>query len=207
MKKSSANEVTRGQTISFRIPSDTPDHILKQLQRLKESERRNFSSKIAEFVVEGVSNTYVGGDREMITIPLPKKISKAQRDWLKHEHSEALLGSIFFQLLADPLRATSLMASLNSNALDIDEALYLQEEIALTQKVSKNLSQDVHYDNQAEMEEPASNDPLNSFEDDLNAFDWEKAKEQYMDTEEEEIIEEIGSIDDLLGDFLSSMNK
>jgi hypothetical protein len=42
MKKSSANEVTRGQTISFRIPSDTPDHILKQLQRLKESERRNF---------------------------------------------------------------------------------------------------------------------------------------------------------------------
>lgn len=207
MKKSSANEVTRGQTISFRIPSDTPDHILKQLQRLKESERRNFSSKIAEFVVEGVSNTYVGGDREMITIPLPKKISKAQRDWLKHEHSEALLGSIFFQLLADPLRATSLMASLNSNALDIDEALYLQEEIALTHKVSKNLSQDVHYDNQAEMEEPASNDPLNSFEDDLNAFDWEKAKEQYMDTEEEEIIEEIGSIDDLLGDFLSSMNK
>lgn len=207
MKKSSANEVTRGQTISFRIPSDTPDHILKQLQRLKESERRNFSSKIAEFVVEGVSNTYVGGDREMITIPLPKKISKAQRDWLKHEHSEALLGSIFFQLLADPLRATSLMASLNSNALDIDEALYLQEEIALTQKVSKNLSQDVHYDNQVEMEEPASNDPLNSFEDDLNAFDWEKAKEQYMDTEEEEIIEEIGSIDDLLGDFLSSMNK
>src|SRR3954466_5604107 len=127
MKKSSANEVTRGQTISFRIPSDTPDHILKQLQRLKESERRNFSSKIAEFVVEGVSNTYVG-DREMITIPLPKKISKAQRDWLKHEHSEALLGSIFFQLIADPLRATSLMASLNSNALDIDEALYLQEE-------------------------------------------------------------------------------
>ena len=55
MKKASSNEVTRGQTISFRIPSDTPDHILKQLQRLKETERRNFSSKIAEFVIEGVS--------------------------------------------------------------------------------------------------------------------------------------------------------
>ena len=55
MKKGSSNEVTRGQTISFRIPSDTPDHILKQLQRLKEAERRNFSSKIAEFALEGVS--------------------------------------------------------------------------------------------------------------------------------------------------------
>ena len=91
MKKSSANEVTRGQTISFRIPSDTPDHILKQIQRLKETERRNFSSKIAEFVVQGVNHSYAR-DREMITIPLPKRLSKAQRDWLKHEHSEALLG-------------------------------------------------------------------------------------------------------------------
>src|SRR3954447_10347570 len=198
MKKSSANEVTRGQTISFRIPSDTPDHILKQLQRLKESERRNFSSKIAEFVVEGVSNTYVG-DREMITIPLPKKISKAQRDWLKHEHSEALLGSIFFQLLADPIRATALMASLNSNALDIDEALYLQEEIVSTPKSSENFAQAYHHrynDNQEEMEESVSNDLLDSFEDDLNDFDWEKAKGQNMNEEEGEMAEEIGSIDD-----------
>lgn len=211
MKKSSANEVTRGQTISFRIPSDTPDHILKQLQRLKESERRNFSSKIAEFVVEGVSNTYVG-DREMITIPLPKKISKAQRDWLKHEHSEALLGSIFFQLLADPIRATSLMASLNSNALDIDEALYLQEEVP-TMKDKQSLAQAYnprYYDNQEEVEEQPvfnANDPLESLEDDLSDFDWEKAKEQHMDTEEDENDEEVIDVDDLLGGFLASMNK
>jgi hypothetical protein len=205
MKKSSANEVTRGQTISFRIPSDTPDHILKQLQRLKESERRNFSSKIAEFVVEGVSNTYVS-EREMITIPLPKKISKAQRDWLKHEHSEALLGSIFFQLIADPLRATSLMASLNSNALDIDEALYLQEEglLKVKDRGYGNLS---HNHAQEEVEEPVFTDSLDNFEDDLNDFDWESAKEQNMDTEKSEEVEEAFDIDDLLGDFLSSMNK
>ncbi len=64
----------------------------------------------------------------MITIPLPKKLTKAQRDWLKHEHSEALLGSIIYQLISDPVRSTSLLAYLNSNSLDIDEALYLQEE-------------------------------------------------------------------------------
>ena len=127
MKKDSSNEVTRGQTISFRIPSDTPDHILKQLQRLKEEERRNFSSKIAEFVIEGVRSSYAR-EREMISIPLPKKLSKAQRDWLKHEHSEALLGGILYQLIIDPVRSTALLASLNSNSLNIDEALYLQEE-------------------------------------------------------------------------------
>ena len=127
MKKGSSNEVKRGQTISFRIPSDTPDHILKQLQRLKEEERRNFSSKIAEFVLEGVNNSR-SRDRELISIPLPKNLSKAQRDWLKHEHSEALIGRILYQLILDPVRSTALLASLNSNSLDIDEALYLQEE-------------------------------------------------------------------------------
>ena len=46
MKKASSNEVTRGQTISFRIPSDTPDHILKQLQRLKEKREGIFRVKL-----------------------------------------------------------------------------------------------------------------------------------------------------------------
>ena len=68
MNKPSANEIKRGQTISFRVPSDTPDHLLKQLQRLKETERRNFSSKIAEIVLEGINNTR-SGDRVLVTIP------------------------------------------------------------------------------------------------------------------------------------------
>ena len=66
--------------------------------------------------------------REAIIIPLPKGLTKAQRDWLKHEHSEALLGSIVYQLMSDPIRTASLFASLNSNAIDVDDALYLQEE-------------------------------------------------------------------------------
>lgn len=91
MSKASSSEIKRGQSISFRVPSDTPDHILKHLQKLKETEKRNFSSKMAEFVMQGVSSAQ-SKDRETITIPLPKGLSKVQRDWLKHEHSEALLG-------------------------------------------------------------------------------------------------------------------
>ena len=199
MKKGSSNEVTRGQTISFRIPSDTPDHILKQLQRLKEEERRNFSSKIAEFALEGVNSSYVR-DREMISIPLPKKLSKAQRDWLKHEHSEALLGGILYQLIIDPVRSTALLASLNSNSLDIDEALYLQEEAV---PVVQN---DPIFD--VEDHDKTNETFDDQFEDDLSEFNWEVAKQQSAETkaEEEDITEEI-NVDDLLGDFLSSMNK
>ena len=177
MKKGSSNEVTRGQTISFRIPSDTPDHILKQLQRLKEEERRNFSSKIAEFALEGVNSSYVR-DREMISIPLPKKLSKAQRDWLKHEHSEALLGGILYQLIIDPVRSTALLASLNSNSLDIDEALYLQEEAV---PVVQN---DPIFDVKDHDETNETFD--DQFEDDLSEFNWEVAKQQSTETTAEE---------------------
>lgn len=178
----SESGLKRGQPITFRLPSDTSDHTLKQLQKLKEVERRNFSSKIAEFVIDGVNDS-LQKQREAITIPLPKGLTKAQRDWLKHEHSEALLGSIVYQLLSDPIRTASLFASLNSNAMDVDAALYLQEETSATVEVEP----EVHLDN--------------TKEDDLDNFDWE----QFNVTPSAPVEEE--EEDDPLGDFLAQMNK
>ncbi|QIZ05876.1 hypothetical protein HFZ78_03145 [Priestia megaterium] len=201
MKKAASNEVQRGQALSFRIPSDTPDHILKHLQKLKDTERRNFSSKIAEFVMQGVSSS-VSREKETITIPLPQKLTKAQRNWLKHEHSEALLGSILYQLISDPVRSTSLLASLNSHSIDIDEALYLQEEV-FPEKLQKD---DSYLQIAADKEDPPSPIDLSDMEDDLSEFDWEDAKEKQPQIEEEENDEE-PDIDDLLGGFLANMNK
>jgi hypothetical protein len=199
MKKLASNEVQRGQAISFRIPSDTPDHILKHLQKLKETERRNFSSKIAEFVMQGV-NSSQSREKETITIPLPQRLTKAQRDWLKHEHSEALLGSILYQLISDPVRSTALLASLNSHSIDIDEALYLQEEV-FPEELQKD---DSYLQIAASTEEQPSFTDLNEMDDDLSEFDWERAKEKQPPAVEEEIEEDI---DDLLGGFLANMNK
>ncbi|SEQ02798.1 hypothetical protein [Piscibacillus halophilus] len=193
--RKSQTEIKRGQAISFRIPSDTPDHLLKELQHLKETERRNFSSKIAEFVLEGVNQNH-SKERETITIPLPNKLSKAQRNWIKHEHSEALLGSIIYHLLNDPVRATSLLASLNSRSTDIDEALYLQE-------VDEG---DIH---EGETEVAADVETNTSSDADLEEFNWEDmmkqrhAEEEKTDQEEPEETD----LDELLGDFLNKMNK
>lgn len=197
MKKAGSNEIQRGQAISFRVPSDTPDHLIKQLQKLKETERRNFSSKIAEFVMEGVGNVNAR-EREMITVPLPKGLTKAQRDWLKHEHSEALLGSIIYQLIADPVRSSALLASLNSKSVDIDEALYLQEEV-----FPEKLDISSFPENDALVEESAASIDLSDMDDDLDDFDWENAKPVIQ----EEKVEEELDLDDLLGGFLASMNK
>ncbi|MDM5314541.1 hypothetical protein QUF49_00975 [Fictibacillus sp. b24] len=196
MDKKASNEITRGKTIAFRIPSDTPDHVLKQLQKLKETERRNFSSRISEFVLQGVGQS-IQKDRETITIPLPKNLSKMQRDWLKHEHSEALLGNIMYQLISNPVRTASLLAALNSNSTDIDQALYLQEE-----QTDDETSLDHYHDIPAE---PASS--TNDFDDDdLSQFDWDTAKRD-VDEEKEEPQSPEQEMEDLLGDFLAHMNK
>ena len=198
MKKSVSNEVKRGQAISFRVPSDTPDHLLKHLQNLKETERRNFSSKIAEFVMQGVGQS-LSKEREVVSIPLPHKLTKAQRNWLKHEHSEALLGSIIYQLLTDPARAASLLASLNSNSLDIDDALYLQEEIVVDKPNVEEL-------NMPSLENTTSPDEFNTFDDDLDSFTLDGINEDNsVSVEEEDPKDE--DLDSLLGDFLAEMNK
>lgn len=192
MSKPSQYEVKRGQTIAFRLPADTPDHVLKQLQRLRETEKRNFSGRIADFVMQGVVQT-LSRERETLTIPLPHNLSKSQRNWLKHEHSEALLGSIIYQLINDPVRSTALLASLNSNATDINQALYLQEMP----------------DHEPGVQSEQLNQPLenvfNDSDDDLSDFDWDKARQD--GTYENDESEKEESIDDLLGEFLSHMNK
>ncbi|MCA1065582.1 ribosomal L1 domain-containing protein [Rossellomorea sp. AcN35-11] len=192
--------MSRGQPITFRIPSDTPDHVLKHLQKLKETEKRNFSSKIAELVLNGVNDT-ISRQREAITIPLPKGLDKSQRDWLKHEHSEALLGSIVYQLLSNPVRTASLLASLSSNSLDIDEALYLQEESAASKDTRRDWSLDQVMDDEPE---ETADDRSYSTDEELDNFDWDSAMKP-QETVEEEPEEE--SMEDLLGDFLSQMNK
>ena len=202
MQKSS--EIKRGQAISFRVPSDTPDHIVKHLQRLKETERRNFSSTIAEFVIQGVSHSF-SREKETITIPLPKKLTKVQRDWLKHEHSEAMLGSILYQLISDPIRATSLLASLNSNSIDIDEALYLQEELKSVPFPASANKVDIPLEEESFEELAASLEDLD-MEDDLSEFDWDTAKKPEMQPKEDNQEDELDP-DDLLGGFLANMNK
>jgi hypothetical protein len=202
MTKASTNEIKRGQALSFRVPSDTPEHILKQLQRLKTTERRNFSSKIAEFVIQGVSQSY-SREKETLTIPLPQKLTKAQRDWLKHEHSEAMLGSIIYQLISDPVRATSLFTSLNSQSVDIEEALYLQENLFPAQlpKVDDGLQE------MAAAVEQVIPVPIETgkIDDDLNEFNWEDVRRPEETDAGESDDEE--DVDDLLGGFLASMNK
>jgi len=196
-------ELRRGQPITFRIPSDTPDQIIKHLQQLKQSERRNFSSKIAEYVISGVNDS-LSKQRQTITIPLPKSLDKAQRDWLKHEHSEALLGSIVYQLLSNPIRTASLITSLNSNSLAIEEALYLQEEMnelepELEPVQSKIRTSEPNVTNLDSIGRKADRD------DDLDNFNWEAASKSEISAAKEEIEEE--DMDSLLGDFLAQMNK
>jgi hypothetical protein len=209
MIKKGTTSIQRGQAITFRLPSDTPDHLIKKLQKLKETERRNFSSKIAEILLEGVNNS-LSKERETVTIPLPRQLSKEQRNWLKHAHSEAMLGSVVYQLLMDPVRATTVLASLNSNAIDINEALYLQERETIDSgdeyKADNDVSTVDHEwkDNRGV---PSTIDIEDEVEGDLMNFNLEKAREELAFSVEDTPEETEEDAKGLLSDFLTQMNK
>jgi Holliday junction resolvasome RuvABC ATP-dependent DNA helicase subunit len=100
----------------------------------------------------------------------------------------------------DPIRATALLTSLNSNSLDIDEALYLQEEITNEEYPAMEAAQVddyLHSNKEAAVAEV----------DDLDTFDWEKATQNQSITVEEEHSNIENDLDSLLGDFLNKMNK
>ncbi|KYD07893.1 hypothetical protein MXL46_12780 [Heyndrickxia sporothermodurans] len=192
-------EMKRGQPITFRLPSDTPDHILRHLEQMKETERRNFSSKIAELVLAGVGQS-LSKHRETLTIPLPKGLNKAQRSWLKHEQSQALLGSIVYQLLTDPVRTASLIASVNQDSVEEITSPFYIEETPFPDDVEINVDE-IKNDNQpSETISPNQGD-------DLENFDWQKASQESAYTKETEEPKESEDIQDLLGDFLAQMNK
>ncbi|MEK5521161.1 MULTISPECIES: hypothetical protein [Heyndrickxia] len=193
-------EMKRGQPITFRLPSDTPDHILRHLERMKETERRNFSSKIAEMVLAGVGQS-LSKHRETLTIPLPKRLNKAQRSWLKHEQSQALLGSIVYQLLTDPVKTASLIASINQGSVEeINSPFYTEESPTDPDDMEINVDEIKHDNQQSDPETPNQ-------EDDLENFDWQIARQESAYTKENEEPEPSEDIQDLLGDFLAQMNK
>ena len=102
-----------------------------------------------------------------------------------------MLGSIVYHLLSDPVRAMSLLASFNSNAFDIDDALYLQEEPAVSIELEMN---------DEEMQDQEKGPELDLDDD----FDWGQMNQE---TESNEESDQEENLDDLLGDFLAQMNK
>lgn len=170
MKKTTSSEFKRGQAVTFRIPSDTSDYTLGQLQKLRETERRNFSSKLAQFVLNGIGSD-VQPDKELVTLSLPHALSREQRDWLKHAHSEALLGSILYEILKDPMRATALFASLHDDVIKVTKPIIYESERELVLPETEMEFEDVAVvEEDVKLDKPQTFEPDEQFEELLGAF-------------------------------------
>lgn len=166
----------RGYVLSFRLPSDTPNHILDYLQNLKDTEGRKFSSKCADLLRKGIGVTA----EDVVTIPLNQSLTKEQRDWLKHEQSEAILQNLITQVLSGA--AISVETPAPIVPVHIPEP---KPPVKVEPKVMKN----------GLLEVPEEDD------DDLGNFSLDNFSIQ---REEEEQVEE--PADNLLGGFLDRMN-
>lgn len=92
-----------GKTISFRLPADTPLHVLEELTKRKGKLGRKFSSDIAPIFIEAISQQVLDNEKcEQVIIPLPAGLTEEQKEWINHAHTKSLLSQLLYQVVNRP---------------------------------------------------------------------------------------------------------
>jgi hypothetical protein len=92
-----------GKTISFRLPADTPLHVLEDLTERKRKLGRKFSSDIASIFVEAISQQVHNHEKyEQVIIPLPPGLTAEQKEWINHAHTKSLFSQLLYQVVNRP---------------------------------------------------------------------------------------------------------
>ncbi|MFD4819699.1 hypothetical protein [Peribacillus butanolivorans] len=92
-----------GKTVSFRLPPDTPLHVVDYLTQKKNELGRKFSSEIAPIFVEAVSQKALGNaENAQISITLPEGLTADQKEWVKHPNTKALISQLLYQVVTKP---------------------------------------------------------------------------------------------------------
>jgi hypothetical protein len=87
--------VKPGERIQFRLPSDTPDHILNGLNELKRNSE-NFSAEMQRLVFWALE---VEMDSNNITLPLPSELQLEHRKWLENNENKKMMGRVVYAIL------------------------------------------------------------------------------------------------------------
>ena len=105
-----ADKLEPGKTISFRLPNHTPSHVISYLNKLKKTEGRKFSSKIAPLFVDAIDDRITQSDSGDYSLPLSEDLSDEEMQWLENKHTKALISQIISKLATDPAKAFELLA-------------------------------------------------------------------------------------------------
>lgn len=109
-----------GKTISFRLPPDTPVHVVDYLTQKKNELGRKFSSEISPIFVEAVSRKALGNsDNEQIAITLPEGLTADQKEWVNNPHTKALFSQLLYQVVTKP-----------TTPLDFNQQLPMEDQMA-----------------------------------------------------------------------------
>jgi hypothetical protein len=126
-----------GETISFRLPADTPQQVIDYLNDRKRVLERKFSSEMAPLFVEAVSKKLQDNSQEALSIPLPTDVSREQKEWLLNPNTRVLIGHLLYQMLKNPAKAVELETSPNTMEDDALSQIAFKTNPAI-QRFAKN---------------------------------------------------------------------
>jgi len=130
------SEFTPGKVISFRLPKATPTRVLTHLDELKKEHGRKFggimASRFVQMVDQEINKKH---PEEMLVIPLPTGVSEEEKEFLRNEKNQALIGQLIVQLLKEPGKIAELPRDMDTEVQEPkepEEKPYIQNEALLS---------------------------------------------------------------------------
>ncbi|NPC90843.1 hypothetical protein HOO54_01225 [Bacillus sp. WMMC1349] len=102
-------EIKPKDLIQFRLPVDTPEVVIKKINKLKKQHGRKFGSEIADRLINIIeTEALTNKKRNSIVVPLPNDLTYREKKKLESEEVRHLIGQIAIQLLREPAKAVRL---------------------------------------------------------------------------------------------------
>lgn len=92
-----------GKVISFRLPNDTPNHVIKHLNARKKKLERRFSAEVASLFIDAVSQKALNiSEKDSISVQLPKRLTEEQKEWLRNPYTRSMISQLLYQIVQKP---------------------------------------------------------------------------------------------------------
>lgn len=153
MSNTASKRKSLGEVQSFRWPDDMPPRVKEYLEELKGKLGKNFSHKIAQYVIEGAEREILEG-KPSITIPLDPNATVEEINWFQNEHTKNLFMLLAKSLTRNPIAAVealnSATAAIPKEAIKAEEPK--QEDLEELKKAMEKQMMQILDDNAGELD-------------------------------------------------------
>lgn len=120
-RKDTASDTDKPLVISVRVTErETSEEFVRYISAIRNDRKKNLSPIALEMMYEGYKSM-MGSQEDKILLPLPRRLTRKQKEWLKHDLSVAFLSDVIGRIIdkvtnADSIDITGMIDEVTNNS-------------------------------------------------------------------------------------------